>query len=403
MHNTRKIKGDLIYVGGADARCKLFENMFKLSNGMSYNSYLLLDEKTVLFDTIDNSLTHLFIDNIKYALNGRKLDYLVIHHMEPDHCANIPQLVSMYPDIKIVGNKKTFQFIKQFYPDLENNELIEVKDKDTISFGKNTFEFLYAPMLHWPEVMTSYNVNEKYLLTADIFGSFGMLKGNIFSSEVDFEKNWIDEMRRYYINIVGKFGVQANAYFKKLADKEINMILPLHGLIIDNKEDINLIFEKYNLWTNYQPEKKGVVIFSATMYGNSELANQILATKLAEKGVKNIEFYDIANTDISVLVERAHANSHMVFTALSYYASVFPPMKAFVDKLVFSNYQNRKFAIISNETWASAALKEVQEKLLTAKNTSLIEPSVKILSSVNETTLKDLETLAENIVNSLNE
>ena len=401
MYNIRKINEDLIYVGGSDSKIKNFESMFVLNHGMSYNSYLLLDEKTVLFDTIDNSLTHLFINNIKHSLNGRELDYLVVHHMEPDHCANIPTLTAMYPNLKIIGNKKTFQFIKQFYPNLKNDNFIEIKDKDQMSFGKNTFEFIFAPMLHWPEVMTSYNINKKYIFTADIFGSFGMLSGNIFSSEVNFEKNWIDEIRRYYINIVGKFGMQANSYFKKLEDKEINMILPLHGLILNKKEDIDLIISKYKIWANYQSEKNGVVIFSASMYGNSELANQILASKLAEKGVKNIEFYDVSQTDISKLIERAHLNSHIVFTALAYYSSLFPPMKSFLDKLIFSNCQNKSFAIITNETWGSSALKEIQEKMLSSKNTNLIEPCVKVLSSPTEENIKDLELLANNIVNSL--
>ena len=291
MHCFRKVTNDLYWVGGSDRRLELFENLFPIPRGVSYNSYLLLDEKTVLFDTVDNSIGRQFLDNITALLNGRTLDYLVVNHMEPDHCSMIADLMLRYPDMQIIGNAKTFPMIRQFYALDPEGKTIAVKEGDTFSSGTHTFRFLMAPMVHWPEVMLTYDETDKVLFSADAFGTFGALNGAIFNDEMDFDRDWLDDARRYYTNIVGKYGMQVQNVLKKASALDIRIICPLHGPIWRN--NLAYLLEKYDIWSSYRPEVKGVMIAYASMYGNTENLANVLACKLADAGITNLTIHDV--------------------------------------------------------------------------------------------------------------
>ncbi len=394
MFNTRKINDTLFYIGVPDTKITLFENMYPVENGMQYNSYLFVDKYTALMDTSDISTSNLFFENLLYALNGRSLDYLVVHHMEPDHCANISNIVKHFPNVKIVGNKKTFTFIEQFFQEDLKNNYFEVSEGSILDLGVNKLEFICAPMIHWPEVMFSYEHTNKLLFSADAFGSFGALKGHIFSSDINFN-NYLEEFRRYYINIVGKFGVNVKNTIVKIANKTINLILPLHGVVLNNKKDINLAIEKYTTWSTFKAEDSGVVICYATMHNNSENANFILANYLSELGVKNIEMFDLSKYDHSYPIAKSFQYSHLVITALSYYGALHHSVAHFLNKLAFDNFQNKRVAYIYNSTWASAALKEAKEYIEKCKNITAIEKEVIIKSSVSRENYNDLKELAK--------
>ena len=296
MHCFRKVTEDLYWVGGSDRRIELFENIFPLKDGVSYNSYLLMDEKTVLFDAADYAIGRQFLENVQAVLDGRSLDYLVVNHMEPDHCAMIEELVLRYPDVQIIGNAKTFPMIDQFFGfDLEGKKIV-VKEGDTFSSGKHTLHFVMAPMVHWPEAMMTYDETDKVLFSADAFGTFKALNGNIFNDEVDFDRDWLDEARRYYTNIVGKYGMQVQNVLKKAAGLDISIICPLHGPIW--RTDLDYIIGKYDTWSKYEPETKGVMIAYASMYGNTENMAEYLASVLAEAGVKDIRMHNISKTHV---------------------------------------------------------------------------------------------------------
>ena len=300
MHCFRKVTNDLYWVGGSDRRLELFENLFPIPRGVSYNSYLLLDEKTVLFDTVDNSIGRQFLDNITALLNGRTLDYLVVNHMEPDHCSMIADLMLRYPDMQIIGNAKTFPMIRQFYALDPEGKTIAVKEGDTFSSGTHTFRFLMAPMVHWPEVMLTYDETDKVLFSADAFGTFGALNGAIFNDEMDFDRDWLDDARRYYTNIVGKYGMQVQNVLKKASTLDIRIICPLHGPIWRN--NLAYLLEKYDIWSSYRPEVKGVMIAYASMYGNTENLANVLACKLADAGITNLTVHDVSRSDVSELI-----------------------------------------------------------------------------------------------------
>ena len=316
MHCFRKITSDLYWVGGSDRRLELFENIFPLSKGVSYNSYLLMDEKTVLFDTADHAIGHQFLENIKAVLNGRALDYLVVNHMEPDHCAMIEELILRYPNMQIIGNAKTFPLISQFFDFDLNGKAITVKEGDTFSSGAHTLHFIMAPMIHWPETMMTYDETDKVLFSADAFGTFGALNGNIFNDEVDYDREWLDETRRYYTNIVGKYGIQVQNVLKKTAELDIRVICPLHGPIW--RTNLDYIIEKYDTWSRYEPEEAGVMIAYASMYGNTENMAEIFAAILAEAGVKNIRMHNISKTHVSELISDSFKYSHIILAAPTY-------------------------------------------------------------------------------------
>ncbi len=399
MYCVKKVTDDLYWIGGSDRRLALFENVYPISRGVSYNSYVLLDEKTVLLDTVDASISGLFFENLEYVLNGRTLDYLIVNHMEPDHCAVIGDVVRRYPDVKLVCNAKTVPMLKQFFNFTVEDRTVIVKEMDTLCTGKHTFAFVMAPMVHWPEAMVSYDTVDKILFSADGFGTFGAINGNLFADEVNFERDWLDDARRYFINIVGKYGVQVQNLLKKAATLEIKMICPLHGPVW--RENLGWFIEKYDTWSSYKPEDQAVMIAYASIYGNTENAAEILASKLADKGVKNIAMYDVSVTDPSVIVSESFRCSHLVFAAPSYNGGIFTKMETVLSELKAHSLQNRTVAIMENGTWAPVAGRQMREIFAGMKNIELLEEGVTIRSAVKEAQEASLEALAEKIASSL--
>ncbi|MDD2214169.1 MAG: FprA family A-type flavoprotein [Oscillospiraceae bacterium] len=399
MYNIRELKPDLFWVGGVDRRLALFENMFPLPNGITYNSYLIRDEKTALLDTTDSSISRQFIENVQAALAGRTLDYLVINHMEPDHCANIDELCLRYPELKLVGNKKTFQLIRQFYELDLTGRTIEVKEWDELQLGKHSLTFGFAPMVHWPEVMFTYEQTEGWLFSADAFGSFGALAGNLFADETDFDQLYLDESRRYYCNIVGKYGVQVQNALKKFADKPIKMILPLHGPIW--REKLAYFLDKYQHWSTYQPEKAGIVLVYASMYGNTENAVDLLANQLAQRGVADLRVYDLSKTQASYIIADAFKYSHLVVASPTYNSQLYYGMENLLREMVALNLRGRKTAILANGSWAPQAQRYMTELLGSMKNTELLAEPVIIHSGVKAEQRQQLEALADTLAASV--
>lgn len=400
MHSTRKVKDDLIYVGGSDRRLSRFENLFPIPKGVSYNSYVLLDEKTVLFDTADESISRQYIENVVHALNGRPLDYMVVQHMEPDHCAMIDDMLRRYPEAKMVCSAKAVGMFAQFYGTDVAARALVVKEGDKLSTGEHTLHFVMAPMVHWPEVMVTYDENDKILFSADAFGTFGALAGNIFNDEITFDTTWMNDARRYYTNIVGKYGVQVQALLKKAASLDIEMICPLHGPIW--RKDLGLLLEKYQKWSTYEPEDKTVMIAYATMYGNTENAANVLAGMLADKGVKNIAMYDVSETDVSELVAESFRCSHLVLAAPTYNSRIQPKMEAYLSDIKALNLQNRTVAVIDNGTWAATAGKQMIGTLEGMKNMTILENTISIKSALAENQLGALEALADELAKQVN-
>ena len=400
MHSTRKVTDDLIYVGGSDRRLSRFENLFPIPKGVSYNSYVLLDEKTVLFDTADESISRQYIENVVHALNGRPLDYMVVQHMEPDHCAMIDDMLRRYPEAKMVCSAKAVGMFAQFYGTDVAARALVVKEGDKLSTGEHTLHFVMAPMVHWPEVMVTYDEKDKILFSADAFGTFGALAGNIFDDEITFDTTWMNDARRYYTNIVGKYGVQVQALLKKAASLDIEMICPLHGPIW--RKDLGLLLEKYQKWSTYEPEDKTVMIAYATMYGNTENAANVLAGMLADKGVKNIAMYDVSETDVSELVAESFRCSHLVLAAPTYNSLIQPKMEAYLSDIKALNLQNRTVAVIDNGTWAATAGKQMIGTLEGMKNMTILENTISIKSALAENQLGALEALADELAKQVN-
>lgn len=400
MHSTRKVTDDLIYVGGSDRRLSRFENLFPIPKGVSYNSYVLLDEKTVLFDTADESISRQYIENVVHALNGRPLDYMVVQHMEPDHCAMIDDMLRRYPEAKMVCSAKAVGMYAQFYGTDVAARALVVKEGDKLSTGEHTLHFVMAPMVHWPEVMVTYDEKDKILFSADAFGTFGALAGNIFNDEITFDTTWMNDARRYYTNIVGKYGVQVQALLKKAASLDIEMICPLHGPIW--RKDLGLLLEKYQKWSTYEPEDKTVMIAYATMYGNTENAANVLAGMLADKGVKNIAMYDVSETDVSELVAESFRCSHLVLAAPTYNSGIQPKMEAYLSDIKALNLQNRTVAVIDNGTWAATAGKQMIGMLEGMKNMTILENPISIKSALAENQLGALEALADELAKQVN-
>jgi len=382
MNCTRQIAPDLYWVGASDRRLALFENAYPIPRGISYNAYLALDEKTVLLDTVDQAVSCQFFENLEHLLGSRSLDYVIVNHMEPDHCAALRELVLRYPDVQIVGNAKTQAMIGQFFDaDLSRNFLC-VKEGDTLCSGRRAYTFVMAPMVHWPETMVTYETSEKILFSADAFGTFGALNGNLFADEVDFARDWLDDARRYYTNIVGKYGVQVQSLLKKAAGLEIRLLCPLHGPIW--RENIGWFVEKYQRWGTWTPEERGVLIAYGSVYGHTQNAAEILASGLAEKGVRNIAMYDVSGIHPSYLVSEAFRFSHLVLASSTYNNGIFTPMETFLLDLRAHALQNRTVALIENGTWAPQSGRLMREILASMKEISVLEETVSLKSSVKE-------------------
>lgn len=399
MHTIRKIQDDLVYVGGSDRRLSRFENLFPIPRGVSYNSYLLLDEKTVLFDTVDDAISRQFHENVSAALAGRPLDYLVVHHMEPDHCSMIVALLHHYPEAKIVCSAKALVMLAQFYAEDMNDRALVVAEGDKLSTGRHTLHFIMAPMVHWPEVMVTYDEPSKMLFSADAFGTFGALAGNIFDDELVFDSIWLNDARRYYTNIVGKYGAQVQALLKKVAALDIEMICPLHGPIW--RGNLETMMDKYHKWSSYEPEDKGVMIAYATMYGNTENAASVLASKLADKGVHNIVMYDVSGTDVSELVAESFRCSHLVLAAPTYNGGLQQRMEAFLHDLKALNLQNRTVALLENGTWASASGRHMKTILEGMKNMTVLENTIALKSTLADSQSGALEELADTLASQI--
>lgn len=394
MHCTRKVLDDLIWVGADDRRLACFEGVYGVPDGVSYNAYVLLDEKTVLFDTVDKAVEGTFFENLAYALGGRPLDYLVISHMEPDHAATIESLIIRHPETRIVCNAKIQTMLGQHF-DLDMTGKIDlVKEGDTLSTGKHSFTFVMAPMVHWPEVMMSYDTVDGILFSADAFGTFGALNGRLFADETDFMGEHLDEARRYYTNIVGKYGAQVQAVLKKAAGLTLNYVCPLHGFVW--RKHFGDYLEKYLLWSSYTPEEKSVLIAYASVYGHTENAANILAVKLNERGVR-VRMYDTSVTPASYIVSDAFRCSHLVFASTTYNAGVFVTMENLLHDIANHNLQGRKVAIIENGSWAATSGKLMRGMLEGVKGTEFIGDNLSLRSALKENQLEAMDALADAI------
>ncbi len=399
MYCVKKMTEDLYWVGGNDRRLALFENVYPIPRGVSYNAYVVLDEKTVLLDTVDHSVSPIFFENLAHVLNGRKLDYLIVNHMEPDHAATIEAVVLRYPEVTLVCNKKTAQMMKNFFSFDVDSRVHLVAEMDTLCTGKHTFAFVMAPMVHWPEVMVTYDATTKTLFAADAFGTFGALGGNLYADEVNFQTEWLDDARRYYTNIVGKYGTQVQALLKKAATIEIETICPLHGPVW--RKDIGWFIDKYVHWATYTPEEDAVVIAYASVYGNTETAANILAGKLADLGVRNVKVYDVSATHASEIVSECFRASHLVFLSTTYNAGMFVNMENLVHDIVNHNLQNRTIALVENGSWAPTAGGLMRAEFSKLKNCTILDETATIKSSLKEAQLESMDALAEAIVDSM--
>lgn len=400
MYNIRKINEDLIYLGCSDRKINLFESAYPVKDGMAYNSYLIKDEKTILFDTVDKVCAEQFYENLNHALAGRDLDYLVVQHMEPDHCALLEEVVKTHKNVKIVCTAKTVSMIKQFFNFDIDSKVMIVKEGDTLSTGTHEFQFIMAPMVHWPEVMVTYDKKDKVLFSADAFGSFGAINGNLYDSDLDWTRECLDEARRYYTNIVGKYGLQVQMLLKKAAALDIKLLCPLHGLLI--KDNIGLFIEKYDKWSSYTPEEDGVMIAYSSVYGGTENAVNILAAKLADKGIKNIKMFDVSMTHPSFVLAEAFKNSHVILATTTYNAGIFESMETFLHSLISHNLQNRKYVIIQNGSWAPACGGQIRAMLEKLKGSEILDDSICIKSTLKEEQLAELDNVVNTIAKSLN-
>ena len=391
MYCVKQLTEDLYWVGGNDRRLALFEGVYAVPRGVSYNAYLLMDEKTVLFDTVDRAVSGVFFENIEHVLNGRPLDYLVVHHMEPDHSATMQALAARYPEMKIICNSKIAAMIHQFFTFDIDARAVLVKEGDSFSTGRHELHFVMAPMVHWPEVMVSYDSIDGILFSADAFGCFGALNGAIWADEVDFERDYLDEARRYYTNIVGKYGTQVQALLKKAAGLDIRMLCPLHGFVW--RRHIGDFVARYAAWSSYTPERQGVVIAYASVYGNTENAAEILSARLRDRGIPT-EMFDVSVTPASEIIAAAFQYSHLVFASTTYNAGIFVNMEALLHDLVAHNIQNRTVALVENGSWAPTSGGLMRKLLAGCKNMTILDEGLTIRSALKESQLSQLEALA---------
>lgn len=404
MYCVRNITEDLYWVGANDHRLHLFENIHPIPKGVSYNAYLLLDKETVLFDTVDWSACRQLMENLDYLLQGRPLDWLVINHMEPDHGASVEEILQRYPKVKIISTEKAYMLMRQFGFHPDTHECVTVAEGDTHSFGTHTVTFVAAPMVHWPEAMVTFDTTNGVLFSADAFGSFIALDGKLFADEVDFDRDWLDEARRYLTNIVGKYGPHIQLLLKKAGGivDQIKYICPLHGPVW--RENIGYFIDKYDKWSRYEPEVKGVMIAYASMYGNTEAAAQALASKLCEKGCTNVVVYDVSNTHVSYLISEAFKYSHIVLASVTYNLGIYPVMHNFLSDMKALNMQNRTFALIENGSWACKSgdlmQKFIDEEL---KNMTVLNERLSIASAMGEDKNVELDALADALIDSMKE
>lgn len=402
MYCVRKVTDDLYWVGANDHRTTLFENIHPIPKGVSYNAYLLLDQETVLFDTVDWSVCRQMMENLEYLLDGRELNWLVVNHLEPDHAASIEQVLIRWPNVKIISTEKGFMLMRQFGFHPDNHDIRIVAEGDTHCFGGHTVAFVAAPMVHWPEAMVTLDLTNGALFSADAFGSFIALDGKLFADEVNFDRDWIDEARRYLVNIVGKFGPHIQLLLGKAAPllDQIKFICPLHGPVW--RKDFGYFIDKYDKWSRYEPEEKGVLIAYASMYGNTEAAAQALAAKLCEKGVTNVSVYDVSNTHVSYLISEAWKYSHIVLASVTYNLGIYPVMHNFMTDMKALNLQNRTFALIENGSWACKSgdlmQKFINEEL---RNCTVLNDRLSLASSMGPDKAAELEALADAIVDSV--
>lgn len=399
MYNVRKVTEDLYWIGGDDHRLHLFENIHPIPRGVSYNSYLLLDKKTVLFDTVDWSIGRQFLENLEHVLDGRPLDYMVINHMEPDHAAMIEEVMLRYPKVKVISSEKAFYFMNQFGFHIDSSKTEVVKEGDKKSFGKHEILFVAAPMVHWPEAMVSFDTTNGVLFSADAFGSFGALDGKLFNDEVNFDCDWIDDARRYYTNIVGKYGPHVQALLKKAAGIDIKIVCPLHGPVWRN--NLGYFIDKYDKWSRYEPEEKGVMIVYASMYGNTENAASVLASKLVEKGMNNVVMYDVSKTHISQLISETFKYSNVVLASVTYNLGIYPLMHNYLMDMKALNVQNRTFAILENGSWACESGRLMREFLENMRNMTVLDEKVTLTSSMTAEQIGEMDTLVDSIINSM--
>ncbi|MGP1349765.1 MAG: FprA family A-type flavoprotein [Stomatobaculum sp.] len=404
MHCVRQITEDLYWVGANDHRLALFENIHPIPKGVSYNSYLLLDKQTVLYDTVDWSVCRQLFENIEYLLAGRPLDVLVVNHMEPDHCGSIDELLRRYPKLKVISTEKGFMLMRQFGYSLEGHEIREVADGDTADFGNHKVAFVTAPMVHWPEAMITLDTTDGTLFSADAFGSFIALDGKMFNDEVNFDRDWLDEARRYYTNIVGKYGPHVQHLLAKAAPLlgQVKRICPLHGLVW--RSDIDYLLDKYQHWSTYEPESKSVMIAYASMYGNTESAAQALATKLCERGITDVSLYDVSNTQVSYLISETFRVSHIVVASVTYNLGIYPVMLNYLHDMKALNLQNRTFAIIENGSWACKSgdlmYQFLDEEM---KGITILNERLSLASSCKPSQEDELNNLADSIAANMRE
>ena len=395
MNCTVKVTNDIVWVGGNDRRLNLFENAYPIPRGVSYNAYVVLGEKNVLVDTADKAIGDLFLENIEAALDGGRLDYVIVQHMEPDHAATLVRVCEHYPEAKVLASEKAAAMIGQFFGNVLADRIQPVKEGDVLETGSHRFTFVMAPMVHWPEVMVTYEQSEKVLFSADAFGTFGAVSGFLFADEVDFERDWLDDARRYYANIVGKYGAPVQTLLKKASSLEINMICPLHGPVW--RENIAWYVDKYQKWSAYTPEEDGVLIAYASVYGHTENAAEILAMDLREMGVKKIAMYDVSVTHPSYILSDAFRFGKLAFLSSTYNSGIFPAMETLLHDIKAHALKKRTIALAENGSWAPTSGKQMREILSGLQNISLLESTVSIRSAVNADTRKQLREMARQL------
>ena len=397
MKNTKLVAKDTVWIGGSDRRLALFENLFPLPNGVSYNSYVVLDEKITLFDTADVSVADQYLENLHSVLGEKKPDYLVVLHMEPDHCSLLQTVLNQYPETTVVSSMQTFKFISQFFPELKIENQQIVKEGDTLCTGAHTFHFVAAPMVHWPEVLLAYDDADKALFSADAFGTFGALEGGIFADQYDFEAHYLDDARRYYANIVGKYGAQVQAVLKKAAGLEIEEILPLHGPVW--RENLGWFLEKYQTWSSYATETDDILVVYGSLYGHTASAAESFASVLEEKSGRHVVVYDASKTDVSYLIAEVWRCSKVVLFCPTYNGGMYPSISRFIEDMKALAVQNRTFALAENGTWAPVTAKLMRKELETLKNCSILDTTLTIrsaLSTADEAALNDFADAVAN-------
>ena len=398
LKNVKKITDSITWIGASDRRLALFENLFPIPEGVSYNSYFIDDEKTAVFDTADVTVADQYIENLLGVLGDKKLDYLVVLHMEPDHCSLIDRVVSLFPEpeVTVVGSKQTFTFMEQFFPEATGFNKLEVKEGDSLSTGKHSFKFVAAPMVHWPEVLFAYDETEKALFSADAFGTFGALEGGIFNDE--YEAGYFGESaRRYYANIVGKYGPQVQAVLKKAAGLDIAMILPLHGPVW--RKDLNVLLDKYQKWSTYESESDGVIVVYGSLYGHTKSAAETVASLLRQKGAGDVRVYDVSGTDVSYLIGEVWRCRKIVLLSPTYNGGIYPPVENFINDMTALSVQNRVFALGQNGTWAPMSGKLMTDKLSQLKNVTVLDTVLTVKSALHAGDAEALESFADAIIN----